>query len=91
LSANTLADTVERLFDVDYDIEAQYNGLLNGTSKIDYQFVFDLWLMSFQVNGISESLYAIIIISVGLSDMNPLASWTRPVSSSSPILLAYLT
>ncbi|KAJ2936125.1 hypothetical protein H1R20_g971, partial [Candolleomyces eurysporus] len=30
LSANSLADTVERLFDVDYDIETQYNGLLNG-------------------------------------------------------------
>ncbi|KAJ2928398.1 hypothetical protein H1R20_g8706, partial [Candolleomyces eurysporus] len=30
LSANSLADTVEHLFNVDYDIEEQYNSLLNG-------------------------------------------------------------
>ncbi|RXW16249.1 hypothetical protein EST38_g9605 [Candolleomyces aberdarensis] len=30
LSANSLADTVERLFNIDYDIEERYNSLLNG-------------------------------------------------------------
>ena len=32
LSANMLADEVERLFGIDYDIEEQYNALLDGTS-----------------------------------------------------------
>ena len=30
LSANDLADTVEKLFDVDFDIETQYHTMLNG-------------------------------------------------------------
>jgi hypothetical protein len=30
LSANDLADTVEKLFDVDFDIETQYHTLLKG-------------------------------------------------------------
>jgi hypothetical protein len=42
LSANILADTVERLFDVDYDIEEQYNTLLNGTTNIFYSWILTL-------------------------------------------------
>ncbi|KAJ2914996.1 hypothetical protein MD484_g5422, partial [Candolleomyces efflorescens] len=51
LSANMLADEVERLFDIDYDIEEQYNALLDGkwNHMMDQTHIgYDYWQQPMQ-------------------------------------------